>query len=292
MDLLGGADEGNEPDLPEFPVVRIQPPIPRLEVHEKEFAKQLQQYWALTRSSLGEVVRDEMRLLTIAAAGYTPPFSGKQLAKMGNTGWSENARHMGENAIERDLRFIFIPVTEMNLWYTAAKFREAWEKQDTVKIQTMLRDAKRFSGKAAIAPDPAFHRQQRRFPRGSVRRGAQWQAIVNPGALENYIAAKQKRVGYAKSGWKAAAVAFGAKLPKWVTRHNGRGSAIDDTRGTDRIHAVIANEIPRLQKEGRDLRIMELALQGRSKALEKKVRETLRERAGGLKKFEKSPTQS
>jgi len=72
---------------------------------------------------------------------------------------------------------------------------------------------------------PADIHRRNRDARGRVRRELTPKIKVRASDLARLVREKKRMVGFLASGWKAAASKFSARLPAWITRHAGQGSA-------------------------------------------------------------------
>jgi hypothetical protein len=72
---------------------------------------------------------------------------------------------------------------------------------------------------------PADIHRRNRDARGRVRRELSPKIKVRASDLAKLLRDKKRMVGFLASGWKAAASKFNARLPAWVARHSGPGSA-------------------------------------------------------------------
>lgn len=235
----------------------------------QDYRTKIRQFAELTGRKLGEVIRDEMRLLVGVCINRTPPFSGKALARMGNEGHSGSAKKVGERAVERDIRYLFRPVSGLDLYANNEHFRKAADRHELATVRGFLKDAKRFGG-VGLEPDPEFH-QRNRDGRGRVRLREGWIAIVNESALRAYIRRRQKLVGYARAGWNAAKAAFGAS--GWTLKGAGApGSFRDETRNNLSPKAEAANLVPYIQWAEGKFGIVRGALRQRQMAIAAKIR--------------------
>lgn len=255
----------------------LQPPTPILRTNTRGFGAALQRYWQVVGGDLATLLHQQTRRVTERCIDLTPPFSGKRLTRMlGGDFGRTTAKKIGENRVARDIERVFVPVDKLRVWKTYVGFLEAVERQDTEALQAMLAPKFHFES-VAVHPDPAFHQRQRNH-RGVVRRRPRQQLVLNRSALQQYIARRQKEVGYAKAGWSAAANRFGVKLPAWIARHKAPGFA-EDLTAQEPIRTRIGNEVAYIQGKGRELKIMELAITGQEKALLSNMRRILKERS-------------
>lgn len=254
------------------------PPTPIFTADTQGFGAALQRYWQVVGGDLGALLRQQTKLVVERCIDLTPPFSGKRLTRMlgGGDFGRTSAKKIGEERVRRDIERVFVPVDKLWAWREHEGFRAAIRKNDEQAIRAMLGD-KWDLEEIAPLPNPELHRRQRNARGGVVRRPRK-QLVTKRGAVEKYVKAAQKNVGYAKAGWNPAARMFGARLPAWIDRHNAPGFAVDNSRSTP-MTTRIGNSVPYIQEKGRELRIIELALTGQEKAMLSNIRRILKERA-------------
>lgn len=192
---------------------------------------------AYTKKSVGEVMRQEGRLLGIQLARYTQPF-----------GFGNDSRDQGSNAIKRDVlrAFYVLPdalcqkPTQIQTGEYAGWLRLFANQQGIVfaveqknfriqeSNQTLYRHHQELRNNNGIVPaNRNMVTKQNRFAAINL-----W--VITESQLASYLPFIQKEVGFAKAGWATAIDSLGGTrgLPGWVTRHKGKapGKAIDQTQ--------------------------------------------------------------
>jgi hypothetical protein len=261
--------------------------IATLNLRNGGFGKALAAYWLIIGGSLQELLLQQTRLVLKRCVDYTPPFSVGRLSKMLGKKWGSNAKEafkaaelsssayaIGRRRVATDIQRIFTPVRSLRIYDKSKKLQKAVEKKDKEVIKLIL-GPKWASIEILDHVDPAVHQMQRNR-RGNVRRKPIQKLVLGKASVQNYVAKRSKLVGFAKSGWKTACLRFGHPLPKWVSRHNGPGFGIDES-GSEVCRTVIGNRVSYMQRKGRELRIIELAVDGQAKAMASNVRRILRQ---------------
>lgn len=234
-------------------------------------AHELHRWAAAANLSIGEAVRDEMRLVLTACVRRTPPFSGADLRRMVGSDITGNAKQVGEKAVERDVRKVFRPVSGLDLFSDNEGFRRAVFAGDKKEVEKFLKGASNYRGVVDSADESAM--LENRIRRGRVGRFPKWRATLSSLPGQRLADSNKADVGRAKAGWGTACAQFGVKLPRWVTKHREPGAAVDQTsRPVGKIVASASNGVPWIQATGRELAIVTGALREREKALEAKVR--------------------
>ena len=153
-------------------------------------------------------------------------------------------------------------------------------------------DAEHFLPNASLADLDKVH-QEHRGKRGRVTTAGEkdivvgrWRwlniAVAGAGIVDQYIELKKKNVGQARGGWAAGYLAFGGKisLKGWVGRHMDAGSVTGwppSSRGE--INVSITNNSAWASNGDPD-RIVENAIAGRERDIEKAIEMILTKRWG------------
>jgi hypothetical protein len=268
------------------------PPHPELTVNQQAFGQALNRYWQVVGGDLGQLLRQQTGRVVERVINLTPPFSSSRLERMlkaeKGTFGKLQARSVGERAVERDIRRVFIPVDELKDWQKSAKFRKAQAANDTETIARLLKGKFHFE-RVTVDVDTQHH-QRSRSNDGRVRRKPHQHLVLNAESITKYVKRRQAQVGYAKSGWREAHRKFGAggtlgakldPLPSWIKRHQGAGFVEDQTRNltANEMYTRIGNSVSFIQKKGRELRIMEEAIKTQANALNRNVERILKNHA-------------
>jgi hypothetical protein len=262
------------------------PPSPEITVNQEAFGQALNRYWKVVGGDLGDLLRQQTGLVVRRVIDLTPPFSSTRLERMLGSGKGSfgnfQARTIGERAVERDIRRVFIPVSELKDWQKSVKFRKAQAANDTETIAKLLKGKFHFD-RVTVDVDAEHHKKSRSHD-GRVKRKPHQHLVLVSENIIKYVKRRQAQVGYAKSGWNEAHRKFGVRLKAlsgWIKAHHGAGFAEDQTRNrsANDMYTRIGNSVPFIQRKGRELRIMERALADQTKALNANVERILRNHA-------------
>ena len=147
----------------------------------------------------------------------------------------------------------------------AAKQRgEAAVVGDITKIFVKAR------AKDAIKDDLAPLHKRFRNSRGRVRRELHPKIKVRAGDLARLIKTKKAMVGFLASGWRTAASKFGAKLPAWITRHSGQGSAKEKSDAAS-VEVVATNSVGYADKAANMDKIVQASLDAQAGNMRRQV---------------------
>jgi hypothetical protein len=244
-----------------------------------------------TGKDFGEIVRKESRIVAVCFAIGTQPFSGSEgNFKSDNPTYTGAAdRLLGEQAVLRDVGFVYRTIDQVYAQIQtqsknqfgggerAAKLFYACVMNGEMQWATqLLRRLNIFDSAAPLGKfDKGAAHQQRRNQRGRVGGGKRASIIItDPKKLVTYVKKIQRRVGFAKGGWAAAARQIGGTrgMPQWVTRHkNAPGSATDNSRSSNNPHVILHNRVSYINAvfSAKDEAIALRSAQGR---IEKQVR--------------------
>ena len=171
-----------------------------IELDKTKFDAALRDFLKNSKKAVGQVLREQARLVVGQIAARTPPGGPNTSGRA--------AKQRGEAAVVGDI----------------------------AKIMVKAR------AKDAIKDDPASVHKRFRNSRGRVRREISPKIKVRAGDLARLIKTKKAMVGYLASGWRTAAQKFGVKLPAWITRHTGQGSAREKSDAAS-VEVVATNSV-------------------------------------------------
>jgi hypothetical protein len=262
---------------------------------------------------LGLVIKQEGAYVARTIMLITPP-TGDKLAKGSQTqipivtggtitktksgGLSTNAREQGENAILGDLfgGRQLAKEKSIGLFQRIGNSTEVpprggqnetmgvnlgWEGSKNIRIYRKF-----WQPGASIDQMRAFHyanRNERGRPKQVTRSAiGRWQVQdqmwVTNQAADAYLKYTQKKVGLAKAGFAAAAMACGVRVPAWIRRHMAKAGTAQVQFGQNPFVSArtTGNKIPDLQ------RVVDSALKIRYKVTLSKYRALLANRAVNL----------
>ena len=191
-----------------------------------------------------KVLKDQAKLFVKDLIKVTPPFGKATFSESYN-----EQRKSGEDAVERDIRKVFIPlrvfaesVSSRNPKLAAAilaaggivgsnvktkKSKVVKSSIDMDALDAIFRNMG-MEGRVVRYVNPEIH-QRARGRRGRVKRATPL-FVVSEKSLDSYITSVKKDVGKAKSGWLKAAIGLGvAGIPNWIRRHLTPGVFVDKT---------------------------------------------------------------
>jgi hypothetical protein len=191
---------------------------------------------------LGQVIKQEGGLVAKTLMLIIPPTTGKSSAgSPGSGGMSTAARQQGESAIKGDLfggkrasstRYSSVGlfqrigssslVPPRNGLSETAGVRLGWEQSKKIRIMSRF-----WKPAASTSEMSAFHKRYRnaRGRTGNVSRSVigRWQVQdqmwIQDASADAYFNLVKSRVGWSKSGFAAAALACGIRVPAWIRRH-------------------------------------------------------------------------
>jgi hypothetical protein len=235
----------------------------------------------------------------IANGGQIPLVTGGTITKTKAGGLSTNARKQGENAILGDLfgGRQLAKEKSIGLFQKIGNSTEVpprggvphetmgvnlgWEGSKTIRTFRKF-----WQPGASIAQMRAFHyanRNSRGRPKQVTRSAiGRWQVQdqmwISNQAADAYLKYTQKKVGLAKAGFAAAAMACGVRVPAWIRRHMAKAGTAQVQFGQNPFVSArtTGNKIPDLQ------RVVDSALKIRYKVTLNKFRAVMANRAVNL----------
>lgn len=191
---------------------------------------------------LGQVIKQEGGLVAKTLMLIIPPTTGKSsLGNPGSGGMTTAAKQAGENAIKGDLfggkRAASARYSSVGLFQRIGSstlvppkkgrsetvgVRLGWEQSKTIRIMSRF-----WKPGASSSEMSTFHKRFRnsRGRTGNVSQSVigRWkvqdQMWIDDSSADAYFNLLKSRVGWAKSGFAAAAIACGIRVPAWIRRH-------------------------------------------------------------------------
>lgn len=238
----------------------------QIKMQDVRFRQKLSNYYRDHVISSSKILRSQARLLAENLAFQTQPF-----------GKDPKARQMGEMAVERDIRKVYISAGEAGLSDSLSySIKHATRGDEKNKSQTPDNMAKAFvwmisKGKYSDATKllkrvGVSQQEITQIPIGKIDGGQAHQSarhgtrmrvsknqlplrIVSDGQIKTYINKIRKNVGIAKAGWAACSRIIGGTrgIPQWVTRNIGKaggGTVADSSMDKNRPRVVLKNNVP------------------------------------------------
>lgn len=260
----------------------------------------LQRLASAAKVDLGKVIKQEGGNVAKSIMMILPPTPAAGETKPRGSGLSLKAKQQGENAIKSDLfggrrksgaRYSSIGLFQRIGGSTlqppkrartqTAAVRLGWERSKTIRIYFKF-----WRPSASDGELNNFHLRFRnrygRVPFVSQSTIGRWkvqdQMWISNDTADRYLQAVQSRVGYAKAGFAAAALACGIRLPAWVRRHSQRAGVASANFGANPYVTGTATNI----KVPNASRYVDAGLKFREKITLKKVDAILANRAVNL----------
>jgi hypothetical protein len=267
-----------------------------LEFNTREFEGQMRNLGVLTSRRLADELKFQARGILNKTIGIMPPAGGHMGSTMiaqargenkiavdlagGSTGFGRGKRRAGVFTILSD--GLVDSALETGIYENETV--RLWTTKDGRVYGTQKHF---FRPNASMGEMRSHHKKY--FRNGQMSRAgsytrdiARWkwidQMVVRASTFERYKKEQFAKVGYYASGFKPAAQALGAKIPKYMRRHNAPGS-VDIRTGKDRLSIRFANNVsyPRLEKDVR--RRMQWAIDRQTEQIERNVGRMLRRAA-------------
>lgn len=195
--------------------------------------------------TLESLVKQEARGLAVELARNTRPF-----------GFSEKAKQRGEFSVAQDIGLVYaLPsdaFAEMRKSdpEAADRFWANIQNRRFTRAENALRNSSSGWKDLSVGRlDPKLHHESRNI-HGEVTRRKPAQIVTSAKAMENYIAKRQRNVGFAKGSWINAAKAIGGRVRgavQWVTRHKqAPGTAVVKTG--DKASVTLINRLDYIEQ--------------------------------------------
>jgi hypothetical protein len=272
------------------------------------------------RKSMGDIVKEQSRLLCRDLCDFFPPFSGAgpSVTKGGEGGFGNKARNKGRAAVNRDVRKIFAPLAQakastvtnygnliiFDRWIKAKEklpqphepgyiFR-LYHRSGMVTTQADFDYMKQREGAVPSvkgnflidnteASIKSIHERIRGTPHYRVGKNRQPNYFVSDWkVVENYIKKVQYRVGKLKSGWYYAGLRLGfMPTSQWISGHTSTYSTcIPQLTNTATPNVKLGNKIGRLHSQGWNFFVM--ARNYRALAMRVRIIKVLKNQPGKL----------
>lgn len=219
------------------------------------------------KQPLGRVVKDRSGFFGRYLAESTFPIADGDssvpvAAGRDTANWSGGGRAaqvVGQAAVRRDIRRVYVPITAVveemkaKIGERAAKAFLKLSRTDPAKAMKLLRSAaiRGVSLEMIVWDGGALHRQKRNR-RGGVNKGTKPVVVTDVKSLKGYVREKEKLVGFAKSGWINATLGVTRRglsgVPKYMRQAGARGTGEDRTADTDFPAVHLKNRVSYIQR--------------------------------------------
>lgn len=221
---------------------------PTLEIASSDldrFNRSIEKFAAESNRSFGDVIRQQAKLLVKDLIRATPPFGRNTFSESFNA-----QRRAGMDAVERDIRKVFVPlrvfVERTNSPKLAAALssagglvavnrvsRKQGVKRSGVDMQALEAIFRNIGMDGVIIREvkPELH-EEARNSKGRVGKRPRSYIVVDERSINRYIKLKQSHIGKAKAGWMKAAIGLAvAGIPGWIREHLTAGVFVDKSKG-------------------------------------------------------------
>lgn len=230
-----------------------------------------------------KVIRQQAALLVKDLIHLTPPFSDKPSSESYNV-----QRRVGEKAVERDIRNGWIAIDSLEVFSsqtkTGKRIRRLFKNGSWKELQELLNQ---IGFKRLMRVESELTKQWQdsaRDKRGHVAKGAHGRgAVGKQRELDRFVKLRQLRVGAGKAGWKPSASMVGHSIPAWIGRHSSMGTA-SVKEGRDSIEFTFRNFVPHIQLAGRELKVVQTALDNRATVMVMAMKKRLAAREAAAKR--------
>jgi len=214
----------------------------KVSVDDTQFRRNLERYSRETKKEIGEVLRQQARLLCVKLANLTLPIGL-------NAETNAKARKKVESDVRymaQDLEYLMQRINlEASEW--GQNLKAALESGNRAALEGILKDTQWEGMQIETRVNKAMH-QAARGAKGRVKSGllySEKQLITGRGAVSRYVNQVVRKVGIAKGGWAGAAAGLGGTrgIPGWVTRHKKRGSSQDMSKQGNNPYVLLANNV-------------------------------------------------
>lgn len=260
------------------------------------------EYAAVMKKDLNEVFRSNAAKMFDDIIKRTPPQSGKILTGMisasrAGAGWRYHdpetsnlaSKKLGENAVERDFRRLFYPVTQWTKVGKVGKRGSVFLHGDENGVAHVVAPDL-YEPAPTVAWMKAVHGRHR-----SARGGVDWATRgekkgdhlfevkkypVSERVFKAGLASAKKAVGKARGGWVAVFQSLGKKLPAaWVSNHKDQGSGFAKFTDTT-IHIEQTNRSPWVARRDGEILVAN-AIAARERSMLNQMRHALKQGFGG-----------
>ena len=272
-----------------------------VKVDSRQLEQSLARLADAARVDLGQVIKQEGGLVASTLMKIIPPTTGKSsLGKPGTGGLSTKAKEAGENAIKGDLfggkraastRYSSVGlfqriessslVPPRNGISETVGVRLGWEGSKKIRIMSRF-----WKPAASTSEMSAFHKRYRntRGRTGNVSQSTigRWrvqdQMWIQNASADAYFNQIKGRVGWSKSGFAAAALACGIRVPAWIRRHASASGTTSFNFGRNPyiVGTATNTKIPDIN------RYIDNAMAIRMKVTERKISQLLANKAVNL----------
>ncbi len=207
----------------------------------REFERSLLAFYAISGKSIGEIVRQQARLIAVNLAHNTQPY-----------GLGQDARKLGEWAAMRDVGKVYRSIDSVyaEIARQSEDAAKGFYKAALAGRMDVAKHILRGCGLtdllgADIGPfDKSVHKEMR-DRRGRVSIRSPRLIVTDPKELKAYQKLVVSHVGVAKSSWATCAGQLGGMrgIPYWATKNRARGRVQDLSKRADDPRVILTSDV-------------------------------------------------
>ena len=235
-------------------------------VDDLEFRRKIQQYQRLTGKAIGDVLKEQAKLLAQRLMSFTYPKSASQ----------------GKKRVAIDIGRVYL----QNEWFTEIfKFTNqklqdrilklVWARNESDLFQIFLHSPK--LSRLHIEPfNPNRHEQARKNGRVNYPQPFSF-PLNDQQKVKSYASQEKKKVGLAKSGWGVCFKLLGGSPPAWLSR--SVGSVEDKSDSQSNPYIKLTNHVSYFGRLNQKADIVVRAMAGRGNSMILSAKRQLRQAA-------------
>lgn len=233
-----------------------------IRIEQAVFTSKIQQYQKLTGKKIGDVVREQAKLVAQELTKLTYPASAS----------------VGKRRVDIDVNRVYLK----NSWFEE-KFQfknkklgerviDAVRSKNTSAVETIFSKSAKLRLIRVEPFDKGTHARLRRNGRILVP-NPRSMPLQQQGQVKAFLNEKKKQVGTAKSGWAQCAALLGKSAPGWLNK-SGTG-AIKDNSHSENPSITLTNKVSYFSRLNEKANIVSRALAGRAKIMIKSAERQL-----------------
>jgi hypothetical protein len=225
-----------------------------ISVEDLEFRRKLQRFQELTGKSLGDVLREQAKLLAERLMRLTYPKSASQ-------GKKRVAIDIGRVYLQNEWFENIFQFTNQSLQTRITNLVRGRQQAD---LEAIFRNSPKLV-RIHIEPfDPGKHKAARRGGRVNLPAPFSF-PLQSQSKVRKYVSQEKKNVGLAKSGWGSCFQQLGGSPPSWLARPAG---FVDDRSDSpDNPYITLTNKISYFEAIDSKGNIVSRALAGRGQSM-------------------------
>jgi hypothetical protein len=233
-----------------------------LAVDTAGFTRSLQQYAAVTGKAIGEVVKEQAKLLAKRLQDLTYPKTASQ----------------GKKRVAIDIGKVYL----QNSWFENTfgftkqalgdRVKQLVRSQDVAALEKLFENSQRLNKIHIEAFDAAKHKQAQRKGRVNYKQPFSF-PLAEQSRVKSLEKEKKAKVGFAKSGWAACYNALGGSVPSWLAKATGH---VDEHSQQQDPYITLVNDVSYFAAIDSGSNVVARALAGRSTDMLKAAENAIR----------------